>query len=175
MVCEFRVMYRTFIEGTRIGKQEENIKMPRPRGRSQRAGKRKPRHTTTLIDEFLDDSSPIRHMFFPNMKMAKDPNKDAGNDSLYYYPGKIWLDTEGNPIQAHGGGVLFDERSRTYYWYGEYKDGPTYHAHKRAAARLFNLSLLSRAQLKKDSKVNNSWRFIQVVFFVIVHSSLGEF
>ncbi|XP_022895362.1 uncharacterized protein LOC111409545 isoform X2 [Olea europaea var. sylvestris] len=116
--------------------EEENIKMPRPRGRSQRAAKRKPRHTTTLIDEFLDDSSPIRHIFFPDMKTAIDPNKDAGNNSLYYYPGKIWLDTEGNSIQAHGGGVLFDERSRTYYWYGEYKDGPTYHAHKRAAARV---------------------------------------
>jgi beta-galactosidase len=33
-----------------------------------------------------------------------------------------WRDTEGNPIQAHGGGVLLHEG--TYYWYGENKDAP---------------------------------------------------
>lgn len=38
-------------------------------------------------------------------------------------PGKIWNDTEGNPINAHGGGVLYHEG--TYYWYGEYKKGET--------------------------------------------------
>ncbi|KAI3739296.1 hypothetical protein L2E82_29699 [Cichorium intybus] len=62
--------------------------------------------------------------------------KDGGNESFYYHPGRIWLDTDGNPIQAHGGGILYDDRSMTYYWYGEYKDGPTYHAHKKAAARV---------------------------------------
>ncbi|KAL5187474.1 hypothetical protein HKD37_05G013143 [Glycine soja] len=67
---------------------------------------------------------------------AIDPMKVTGNGSYYYYPGRIWLDTDGNPIQAHGRGILYDERSRTYYWYGEYKDGPTYHAHKRASARV---------------------------------------
>ncbi|CAH1421210.1 unnamed protein product [Lactuca virosa] len=62
--------------------------------------------------------------------------KDGGNESFYYHPGRIWLDTDGNPIQAHGGGILYDDRSSMYYWYGEYKDGPTYHAHKKAAARV---------------------------------------
>lgn len=113
---------------------EENIQMPPPRKRSPRAIKRKPKRQTTIIDEFLDESSQIRHVFFPDMKTAVDPNK--GNDSFYYYPGRIWLDTEGNPIQAHGGGILYDERSESYYWYGEYKDGPTYHAHKRGPARV---------------------------------------
>ncbi|XP_073124945.1 uncharacterized protein [Henckelia pumila] len=116
--------------------EEENIQMPPPRRRSPRAAKRKPRRPSTLIDEFLDDSSQIRHLFFPNMDTAVDPMKDAGNKSLYYYPGKIWLDTEGNPIQAHGGGILYDDKSRNYYWYGEYKDGPTYHAHRKGAARV---------------------------------------
>lgn len=120
--------------------EEENIQMPPPRRRSPRAAKRKPKKATTLIDEFLDESSQIRHVFFPTMKTAVDPMKD-GNESLYYYPGRIWLDTDGNPIQAHGGGVLYDERSKTYYWYGEYKDGPTYHAHKKGAARVNSDSL----------------------------------
>ncbi|KAF2294726.1 hypothetical protein GH714_015735 [Hevea brasiliensis] len=118
--------------------EEDNIQIPPPRGkRSPRAAKRRPKRTTTLIDEFLDENSQLRHVFFPGMKSAIDPMNDAGNNSFYYYPGRIWLDTEGNPIQAHGGGILYDEMSKTYYWYGEYKDGPTYHAHKKGAARPF--------------------------------------
>jgi hypothetical protein len=35
-------------------------------------------------------------------------------------PGRIWLDTNGNPIQAHGFQVL--EKDGTYYWYGENKE-----------------------------------------------------
>lgn len=35
-------------------------------------------------------------------------------------PGEVWCDTDGKPIQAHGGGVLFHDGS--YYWYGENKD-----------------------------------------------------
>ena len=34
-----------------------------------------------------------------------------------------WLDTAGQPIQAHGGCIL--RHGDTYYWYGENKDGPT--------------------------------------------------
>ncbi|XP_011013020.1 PREDICTED: uncharacterized protein LOC105117150 isoform X1 [Populus euphratica] len=117
--------------------EEENIQIPPPKGkRSPRAAKRRPKRPTTLIDEFLDENSQLRHVFFPDMKTAIDPMNDSGNDSFNYYPGRIWLDTEGNPIQAHGGGILYDESSRTYYWYGEYKDGPTYHAHKKGAARV---------------------------------------
>lgn len=121
--------------------EEENIQIPPPKGkRSPRAAKRRPKRPTTLIDEFLDENSQLRHVFFPDMKTAIDPMNDSGNDSFNYYPGRIWLDTEGNPIQAHGGGILYDESSRTYYWYGEYKDGPTYHAHKKGAARVSQLS-----------------------------------
>ena len=40
-----------------------------------------------------------------------------------FHPGKVWLDTAGKPIQAHGGGVLFDRG--VYYWYGEDKNGVT--------------------------------------------------
>ncbi|XWS45139.1 hypothetical protein CRYUN_Cryun15aG0111200 [Craigia yunnanensis] len=117
--------------------EDENIQIPPPRGKqSPHASKRRPKRTTTLIDEFLDEKSQLRHVFFPDMKTAIDPIKDAGNDNYHYHPGRIWLDTKGNPIQAHGGCMLYDERSSTYYWYGEYKDGPTYHAHKKGAARV---------------------------------------
>lgn len=120
--------------------EEENIHMPPPRKRSPRAIKRKPKRPTTFIDEFLDENSQIRHIFFPGRKTAIDPMKQTGNDSFYYYPGRVWLDTDGNPIQAHGGGMLYDEKSMTYYWYGEYKDGPTYHAHKKGPARVSHLN-----------------------------------
>ena len=39
-------------------------------------------------------------------------------------PGAVWLDTDGHPINAHGGGLLFHQG--TYYWYGELKQGRTY-------------------------------------------------
>jgi len=38
--------------------------------------------------------------------------------------GEVWKDTEGNAINAHGGGILYHEG--TYYWYGEYKGDSTY-------------------------------------------------
>ncbi|CAI9111270.1 OLC1v1011452C1 [Oldenlandia corymbosa var. corymbosa] len=117
--------------------EEDSIQIPPPRKRSPRAAKRKPRKVhTSLIEEFLDESSQIRHIFFPDQKTAIDPMSDNGDETHFYYPGRIWLDTTGNPIQAHGGGILYDDRTKTYYWYGEFKDGPTYHAHKRAAARV---------------------------------------
>lgn len=46
----------------------------------------------------------------------------AGTDA--FRPGEIWTDTDGKPINAHGGGVLYHEG--TYYWYGEFKEGFTY-------------------------------------------------
>ncbi len=40
-----------------------------------------------------------------------------------FRPGKTWYDTEGKPIQAHGGSVLYADG--TFYWYGENKEGIT--------------------------------------------------
>lgn len=36
------------------------------------------------------------------------------------YPGRVWLDTEGKRIQAHGGSIFCEDG--TYYWYGENKE-----------------------------------------------------
>lgn len=46
------------------------------------------------------------------------------NPNTAFVPGAVWQDTDGNPINAHGGGVLFHEG--TYYWFGELKEGRTY-------------------------------------------------
>lgn len=36
-----------------------------------------------------------------------------------FHPGKLWLDTDGRIINAHGGGILY--HNGTYYWFGEHK------------------------------------------------------
>lgn len=41
----------------------------------------------------------------------------AQTDSIK--PLEKWLDTDGNPINAHGGGILYHEGR--YYWYGEHR------------------------------------------------------
>jgi beta-galactosidase len=52
------------------------------------------------------------------------PASAAEPDAPGFVPGEIWRDTAGNPINAHGGGVLFHRG--VYYWYGEFKTGKTY-------------------------------------------------
>ena len=37
-----------------------------------------------------------------------------------FKPGRVWLDTEGKRIQAHGGSIIRDNGA--YYWYGENKE-----------------------------------------------------
>ena len=37
-----------------------------------------------------------------------------------FTPGQKWLDTEGKPIQAHGGSILTVDG--VFYWYGENKE-----------------------------------------------------
>lgn len=36
------------------------------------------------------------------------------------HPGKVWLDTNGERIQAHAGAIFYEDN--TYYWYGENKE-----------------------------------------------------
>lgn len=57
-----------------------------------------------------------------NSKEKSD--KSSTNDSLIISSGTEWLDTDGNRINAHGGGILYHDG--TYYWYGEHKGDSTY-------------------------------------------------
>ena len=41
----------------------------------------------------------------------------------YIYPGQPMKDTDGNIIQAHGAGMIYD--NGVYYWYGENKEFTT--------------------------------------------------
>ncbi len=43
---------------------------------------------------------------------------------MKFEPGKLWNDVDGNPINAHGGGILHHEG--VFYWYGEQRPaGPS--------------------------------------------------
>lgn len=53
---------------------------------------------------------------------VKDRPLSVAEDMIV--PGTVWNDTEGNQINAHGGGILYHEG--TYYWYGELKGDSTY-------------------------------------------------
>lgn len=44
-------------------------------------------------------------------------------DAPSIHPGEVWLDDQGNAINAHGGGLMYHDG--TYYWYGEFKEGET--------------------------------------------------
>ena len=76
-------------------------------------------------------------LLFPSKELAMDGSKSENDSEVgYYYPGREWRDTAGNPIQAHGGGVLYVPDTHTFYWYGENKGGRTYHLRKRGTARV---------------------------------------
>ncbi len=39
----------------------------------------------------------------------------------FYYPGRVWRDVDGKPIQAHGGGVLYVAETRNFTGEGKTK------------------------------------------------------
>ena len=47
-------------------------------------------------------------------EVVPEPPRDA------IYPGKVWRDTHGRRIQAHGGALYYEDG--VYYWYGENKE-----------------------------------------------------
>ena len=63
--------------------------------------------------------SVIGMILFVSAGSAQGDNKE-----ILIRPGQVWLDTDGNPINAHGGGILY--HGGTYYWYGEIKSGKTW-------------------------------------------------
>jgi len=61
-------------------------------------------------------------MLFAALLLAGSPGRAA--ELSKFVPGEVWRDTDGNPINAHGGGLLF--YAGVYYWYGEFKTGKTF-------------------------------------------------
>lgn len=106
---------------------------PRNKNIPSSSGKRKGKKSSPVHDTF----NIARGSFlFPDRSLSVNPLLSDGNDTGYFYPGREWWDTDGKPIHAHGGGILYVEESGTFYWYGENKDGQTYRAYKRGPARV---------------------------------------
>ena len=53
------------------------------------------------------------------MQIQNPANPSAPAVKPCFVPGQVWNDTNSQPINAHGGGLLCHEG--TYYWYGEFK------------------------------------------------------
>ncbi|MCM3443648.1 FIMAH domain-containing protein [Metabacillus halosaccharovorans] len=69
------------------------------------------------------------------------PVSAEGNTYNSLNPGKEWRDTNGEIIQAHGGGIMYDEKTETYYWYGEDKTNgylPATGVHAYSSKDLYN-------------------------------------
>src|SRR3569833_1541000 len=68
----------------------------------------------------------VRFWWFLIIGFALATSRAAENtsDRHEFFPVQIWRDTGGQPINAHGGGILFHDG--TYYWYGEAKTGHTF-------------------------------------------------
>ncbi len=64
-----------------------------------------------------------RLFFFLTLCTLVAAGATAQTKNKAFTPKAVWNDTEGNPINAHGGGIL--KHGNTYYWYGEYKVGET--------------------------------------------------
>ncbi|KAJ7531416.1 hypothetical protein O6H91_14G043000 [Diphasiastrum complanatum] len=119
---------RSIIRYTEYEEPEFN-RLPLPPNRNGK--KRRPDY----IEEFWS-SSHKRQIYFPNKSSAIDPLTNNEDDRFYFHPGREWHDSQGRPIQAHGGGILYIPETRTFYWYGENKDGRTYHISKHSTARV---------------------------------------
>jgi Glycosyl hydrolases family 43 len=48
-----------------------------------------------------------------------DANRAVAGKTTAFFPGAVWPDTDGTHINAHGGGVYYEDG--VYYWFGEYK------------------------------------------------------
>lgn len=84
--------------------------------------------------------------------MATQARAQAVASDVYtsFRPGALWLDTDGRPINAHGGGLL--HYGDTYYWYGEHKG-------ERSNAALVGVNCYSSTDLM-------NWRYRGVAYAV---------
>ncbi|MDF2613931.1 MAG: hypothetical protein K0S71_1717 [Clostridia bacterium] len=66
-----------------------------------------------------NDASSGEAIALDYAKIYKSGAQPESNASIQ--PGTKWVDTKGERIQAHGGGIWYDKVNHKYYWYGEDK------------------------------------------------------
>ncbi len=62
-------------------------------------------------------------LLFCTLSATVEGQTSASHRTFCFTPKQVWYDTDGNAINAHGGGIM--KYGRRYYWYGEYKVGET--------------------------------------------------
>jgi beta-galactosidase len=75
----------------------------------------------------------------------------------------IWRDTDGNTINAHGGGILY--YNNIYYWYGEFKGDSTYRLEKVTTWECFRAE--ARGVSCYSSRNLLDWKFEGIVLPVV--------
>ena len=76
-----------------------------------------------MFGAFSGESSPAAYRPDFEKEYPRNPQEGEQMVQTSIHPGKPWLDTSGNRIQAHGGSLLHIDG--TYYWYGENKEKTT--------------------------------------------------
>ncbi|WP_052446651.1 glycoside hydrolase family 2 TIM barrel-domain containing protein [Candidatus Soleaferrea massiliensis] len=75
--------------------------------------------TVTMIAADMNGDGRIN--IFDLLQLKLEILNNTGEEGSFV-PGSYWTDTDGEFIQAHGVGMLYDENTHKYYMYGEYKD-----------------------------------------------------
>ncbi|WP_455501341.1 family 43 glycosylhydrolase [Gemmiger sp.] len=123
---ESRTVFDKFLPGIR----EHSENQPAVLGFSARkviayAGQTIPPETADALDTALQ----ALELYTEAPKLADAPLTPDGTEIVRepphdaIYPGKVWRDTSGRRIQAHGGALYYE--NGYYYWYGENKDRTT--------------------------------------------------
>ena len=60
-------------------------------------------------------------LLFPGSELSIDGSMNNISEKGFYYPGRVWRDVDGKPIQAHGGGVLYVAETRNFTGEGKTK------------------------------------------------------
>jgi hypothetical protein len=55
--------------------------------------------------------------------LAESAAINIGTLRTAFQPNTIMTDTDGNTMDAHGAGIMYDKITAKYYWYGEYHKG----------------------------------------------------
>lgn len=72
------------------------------------------------LEIMVDDALVSGEIYEESQPLTKAASEVVKEKYTCIRPGKIWRDTEGKRIQAHGGAVFYE--NGIYYWYGENKD-----------------------------------------------------
>src|SRR6476659_8533343 len=88
----------------------------------------------------------------------------------YFISGEIWYDADGHPINAHGGGILYDKG--IYYWFGEIKKGKTVRVEEDTAWENYRVDAGGVSCYSSNDLVH--WKYEGVALAPITNDSASD-